>query len=248
MSVEDYLDLAEQAKSKKKKLEYIDKALAMNPEDLDLLMLKLHLSKKDEIRYLQDLADLIKLGEMLLRKHKLFEESRGRFWLVLETRPYMRVRYAYTDALAQNGMMLAAVAECLDMLGLCPNDNLGIRYTLMHLYAYMQDENAALALFKEHGSEYDSQMFLPLAVMYFKLGNFKEAKKYVQQLAAVNKDTKKFLSTLVKDELYNFYEAINPYGYQVNCLEELAHDFLEFTYLFNSAPNFAAWAVKQVKR
>lgn len=45
-------------------------------------------------------------------------------------------------------MMHRAIDEGQRLLDLCENDNLGVRYQLMHLYAYMEDEMHALALHK----------------------------------------------------------------------------------------------------
>ena len=38
----------------------------------------------------------------------------------------------------------------------------------MHLYAYMEDEMHALALHKQFDSYEETQMLLPLAVLYYK--------------------------------------------------------------------------------
>ena len=248
MSDDDIFDLIEQAKSKKKKLEYIEIGLLADPNDLDLALMKIQLTKKDEIQYLQDLESLLKQGEEYLRSEELFDEVMGEFWLVLETRPYMRVYHAYLAALMENGMMLAAMAACRRMLELCRNDNLGIRYYWMHLCAYLMDETAALTILNEHGGEYDTQMYLPLSMLYFKLGKFETAQKYLKQLTEINKDTKKFLSIAAKNDVYSLIRELGPYGFRVNSIEELAQEFLAFRFLFISAPNYAAWAGKVLKR
>lgn len=44
-------------------------------------------------------------------------------------------------------------------------------------------------------------MLLPLAVLYYKLNQFDRAGAYLNRLAAVNKDTKKFLRLAVKNDM-----------------------------------------------
>jgi len=107
-----------------------------------------------------------------MEKSGAFKEYAGEFWTAFETRPYMRVRYTYFDVLISCGMMRRAIDEGQRLLELCENDNLGVRYQLMHLYAYMEDEMHALALHKQFDSYEETQMLLPLAVLYYKLNQF----------------------------------------------------------------------------
>jgi tetratricopeptide (TPR) repeat protein len=59
-----------------------------------------------------------------------FEEGAGNFWLILETRPYMRARTGLASTLWQLGERDAAIGHMRDMLRLNPNDNQGLRYVL----------------------------------------------------------------------------------------------------------------------
>ncbi|KAI0474229.1 hypothetical protein F4859DRAFT_83156 [Xylaria cf. heliscus] len=70
--------------------------------------------------------------EATLRAHPggAFENGVGRFWGLIETRDYMRARFAAADALLQIDTIKAvekALAHFQDMLRLCRSDNLGIR-------------------------------------------------------------------------------------------------------------------------
>ncbi|KAE9973220.1 hypothetical protein BLS_005919 [Venturia inaequalis] len=60
----------------------------------------------------------------------IFEEEEGRFWGIHETRPYMRARYAFVEALVKVGTYDAvevAYDNLRDMLRLCRGDNMGVR-------------------------------------------------------------------------------------------------------------------------
>ena len=60
----------------------------------------------------------------------LFEEHAGHFWGIMETRGYMRARYALVEALLKvktYAAVEAAHAHLMDMLRLCRGDNMGVR-------------------------------------------------------------------------------------------------------------------------
>ena len=130
------------------------------------------------------------------------------------------------------------------LLELCENDNLGVRYQLMHLYAYMEDEMHALALHKQFDSYEETQMLLPLAVLYYKLNQFDKAEDCIKRLAKANKDTKKFLRAAARDQLDDYIGEMSPYGYRPFTMEELLDELMHTSYLFNSVPYFFAWASK----
>ncbi|KAL4862169.1 hypothetical protein BDV12DRAFT_49041 [Aspergillus spectabilis] len=59
-----------------------------------------------------------------------FETGVGRFWSILETRDYMRARFAWASALGDLGTRTGVeeqLAHFMDMLRLCRGDNMGIR-------------------------------------------------------------------------------------------------------------------------
>jgi len=244
-TADDYLDLAEQATSKKKHMEYLRKALELEPDNLDARLQMIACTTEhhlDEQRLA--LQELLALAEQQMKKAGAFKEYAGEFWAVPETRPYMRVRYTYFDVLISCGMMRRAIDEGEELLKLCENDNLGVRYQLMHLYAYMEDELHALALHKRYDSYEETQMLLPLAVLYYKLNQFDKAEDYIKRLAKANKDTKKFLRAAAHDELDDYIDELNPYGYQPFTIEELLDELMKSSYLFDSVPYFFVWASK----
>lgn len=60
----------------------------------------------------------------------VFETQVGHFWGILETRPYMRNRYALVEAILKINTFKAvetALSHIMDMLRLCRSDNMGVR-------------------------------------------------------------------------------------------------------------------------
>jgi hypothetical protein len=82
--------------------------------------------------------EALDLEEQRLRAHpgdfmtpaNVFEEGKGHFWGILETRTYMRNRYALVEALLKvktPDAVAAAFQHLMDMLRLCRGDNMGVR-------------------------------------------------------------------------------------------------------------------------
>jgi tetratricopeptide (TPR) repeat protein len=106
----DYLQKAENAKTKKDALKYAKKALEIDPDFIDAEALVNELSSKN-------MEDLKKRYEQLLTKGKkhledsgiTFRENMGDFWGLVETRPYMRIRNNYMHLLLKMGKYRKAI-------------------------------------------------------------------------------------------------------------------------------------------
>lgn len=248
-TADDYLELAEEAKTKKAAMGYIKKALELEPDNLDALLMQAERNAKYPVDLVVSLPPIIEKGNALMEREGYFREDMGEFWGVLETRPYMRLRYAYLDALKNSGMMRKAAEEGERLMELCESDNLGVRYDLIFLYAYLEEEEKALALF--NASEYskdESQMLLALSILYFKLDQLDTSRDYLKKLRWRNKDTKKFLRLVCRgDEEEIFAAGGSGFGYQPYTIEELVTAFQENVFLLTSVMNYFQWANKQLK-
>lgn len=72
----------------------------------------------------------VEAGEQALGARP-FKEDVGHFWGLLQTRPYMRARAGLAACLWELGEREEAVTHYRDLLRLNPNDNQGVRYTLL---------------------------------------------------------------------------------------------------------------------
>lgn len=244
----DYMMAAHNTKSKKKKLEYVQKALKLEPDNLDAALMNAELTAKHPEELLMTLPALIEKGTEQMKAGGYFQEDMGDFWGVIETRPYMRLRRCYMDTLVWNNMMKKACAEGEELLKLCTNDNLGVRYALMHLYAYLEDEQAALALHKKYGGYEETQMLLPLAVLYFKLGDLDRSMSYLRRLYKVNPETKRFLVAAAADNLEEYADQADPNGYYPGSMSELLYEFMAYAYLFDPLDSFFDWSRRTLKK
>ena len=176
------------------------------------------------------------------------KENIGEYWLIHETRPYMRLRFRYVDLLIGCGMFKKAADECKELLRLCEADNLGVRYTLMHIYAHLEMENEALRLFKKFDGGSDTQMLLPLAMVYYKVGKRDTAKNYLTELAAINKDAKKFFRDIVTGNVDDTMSDEDEFGFIPNTYGELLYDIHHYPFLVLLSTPFFEWADEQLKR
>lgn len=94
--VYDYLEMAKRVSSKAKKREYLEKAKALAPDNMEVLeyLYFLDASEDPEVR-LKIYEKLLKKGREDLESVGLYEECTGHFWDILETRSYMRVMASY---------------------------------------------------------------------------------------------------------------------------------------------------------
>jgi len=143
-SADVFLDRAQEAKSRRERLKWIRKAREIEPDHVDAVLAEIEMTAKNPYEEEMLLFELQKKAEKQLREQGDFgKEAIGDFWLLVGTRPYMRVCHAYVETLLVNRKMRLAAKECESMLRLCSRDNLGIRYTLIHIYAYLEEEKAA---------------------------------------------------------------------------------------------------------
>lgn len=243
-TVYDWLELAEQQKTKKARRECLEKAKALDPRNLDVLMQLLLLEKKQLWEYIPEVQKMLALGKEDLKQRKLYRESMGDFYMVLETRPYMRVMHFYLELLAGCGMIQQAIAVAKEMLKLNKNDNLGIRFYLIALYVYSEDEFNARKLIRTFKDEEDSCLFtMPMALLKFRQGKWDEAKAILKKVKEQYKGFQTFLRDAVKgrDAFYNDDEEIMDM-YQPFTRSELVTMVLDFHFLWDGAQEFFCWA------
>lgn len=97
-----------------------------------------------------------------------FEDDVGLFWGLLETRPYMRARHGLASALWETGQRAEAVAHYEDMLRLNPNDNQGIRYSLIDALLELGRDNEAAKLLTRYRNDSSATWAWSRALLSFR--------------------------------------------------------------------------------
>jgi tetratricopeptide (TPR) repeat protein len=114
--------------SRQKRLNLARQALKISPYCTDAYVLLAEESQNPqeslEMYEKGVLAGKMALGDLFFRKNA------GRFWGILETRPYMRALAGLADCLWKKGEKQEAIGHYREAMRLNPNDNQGIRHIL----------------------------------------------------------------------------------------------------------------------
>ena len=131
--------------------ELAQQALAIDPDCVDALVVMTDLDANTEQDAIAGLKKAVEAGERGLGA-EFFQENKGHFWGILETRPYMRARAQLAELLRAAGSDVQAMQHYEGMLELNPNDNQGLRDPLLGCYlAHGRLEKAAKLLHDYEG-------------------------------------------------------------------------------------------------
>lgn len=243
----DYLDMAYEADSEEDALKYAKKALQLDKNCLDAEVMIAELCIEDSEEMKLKYETLIAKAEAYLEKENILnEENRGIFWGLVETRPYMRLRYAYVRLLIELGKFKRAIKECEDLLDLSNNDNMGVRYLLMSLYAFFEDEMSVNRLYKRFGKEDSSQMLLPMIALYYKMDDYKKAELYLKKLSAVNGELKEVFSGSEELDFDELDEAVELGMYRYGSKEEIMIGMTDSAFLYATTSGLFPWIADRV--
>jgi tetratricopeptide (TPR) repeat protein len=127
-------------------------ALAKDPDCVDALVILADLDTRTLKETVAALQNAVAAGERSLGE-KFFKENKGHFWLILETRPYMRALEHLATVLRARGSNLEAIKNYEKMIGLNPGDNQGVRDPLLGLYLATGKLEGARKLHDDYGDD-----------------------------------------------------------------------------------------------
>ncbi|WP_025685167.1 SEC-C domain-containing protein [Paenibacillus maysiensis] len=158
---------SETSLAKKKKL--ISQARELDPNNVDALLMLSKLAT--------DISEAIKLANsaMTYARDELgedfFVQNKEYFWGMVETRPYMRSKELYAKLVYTSGRISAACEQYEQLLALNPNDNQGIRYSLLLCYLELERFEQAEQLLQSYANEGSTEFqYGKLALEYLQNG------------------------------------------------------------------------------
>ena len=250
-TADDFMELAEQKYKDGDEmgaLRLARKAQKMDPDNLDIDLFLLAGEKESVDKTLRKFQKILEKGKTILEKQGCFQEDVGHFWQVFETRPYIRAKGQYVLTLIHAGKLKKAAQEAEDILQLNEQDNLGMRYTLMHLYAALEDAESAQKLFEKYSDGEESPIFLALTLLYYKLDETDRAQKYLRQLTRVNKGTRAFVRDVITDKVERVLSKIEKQGgFSPFSEEELVEIYDENLPVYLGTPSFFEWLAYELK-
>src|SRR5665647_1368445 len=245
----DFLDMAYEAESEQDALKYAKKALQLDKNCLDAEVMIVELTATDiedlKLRY-EKL--IIKTESYLKGADIMIDENIGHFWGIVETRPYMRLRYSYVNLLIDQGKFKMAIKECEELLVLSENDNLGARYKLFSLYAFLEDEVNVSKLYKRYKEEPSSLMLLAVIALYYKLDNYKKAESYLKKLCAINKEVAEVFGDVEGIDAMEIQDVIESGMYRHGGKEELMVAMFDSGFLYTTTSGLLLWIAERVTK
>jgi len=243
----DYLDMAYQADNMQDALKYAKNALQLDENCLDAQVMIAELTSANSEELKVNYEKFIEKAQKHLKKQGLFDDEEiGHFWGLVETRPYMRLKHSYLRLLLDQGKFRKSIKECEDMIRLSENDNLGVRYLLISLYAFFEDELNLIKLYKKYDEESNSQMLLPIVALYYKLDNYDKAKVYLNKLREVNDEAEDFFCSEDIFETMDMEEVIETGSYRYASKEEIMVAMSDSAYLYSTSAGLILWIAENI--
>lgn len=173
---------AVEAKGKKRQ-KLLQEALDIYPNSPDVYLLMAE-DAKTMLEHRNLIAKAVMAGEKDLGEPFL-KENKGHFWMMTETRPYMRAKEAYATILYTEKNINEALEQYEELLELNPNDNQGIRYTLLTHYIEAEMWHKAERLVSQYDDDAAASFAFNKALLhYFTKGMTSKTK---MQIKAANK-------------------------------------------------------------
>ena len=127
--------------------------------------------------------------------------------------------------LITQGRYRHAISEAEELIRLNENDNLGVRYILMALYCYFENEDKAKVLFDKYPED-SAFMLIPLIALYYKMENDKKIKSYIRKFKNKNLQLQEALEMFMDDaDEDEMEEILHAPMYRPFSLEEVVLAF-----------------------
>ncbi len=153
----------------------------------------------------------VKAGEKVLGQDA-FEDHAGHFWLVFETRPYMRARAGLAECLWDLDKHVEAIDHLRDMLRLNPNDNQGIRYVLLTYLLEDGSQSAVDELLKTYDDGSANWLYSRALHTFRSQGASSAARKHLQAALKSNSHVPAYL--LLEKTIPKELPDTISYGYE----------------------------------
>ena len=170
-----------------------------------------------------------------------FKEDVGLFWVLIETRPYMRARQGLALAQWACGRREEAASGAEDMLRLNPNDNQGIRYLLIDWFLQLGQDDKAALLFKRYERDGGTEWLWPATLAAFRAkGDAPASRNALKRAIAANANVATYL--LGRNKLPRRMPDLIATG---NVDEAVAH-VEQAMPTWTNTPGALEWLAKQV--
>ena len=234
----------------KKQAAIARKALKLDPDNVDALLILAEQPSRRIFDTISGYREAVQAGERSLGKD-FIKEHAGYFWGMHETRPYMRA----LERLAANLRKIAAEDEELEsvlveakeiyqkMLWLNPNDNQGVRYSLLCVLLELEHNDEAEKLYKQYEDDYSVWWLYSRALLdYRKHGDTAKSQKSLAEAIEYNKHFPLYLLRRKR------FPAKPPGSYSSGDASEAAYYMDDSVFAWAKTPGAIDWVKKCVDK
>jgi len=176
------------------RIELAERALQVCADCADAWVLLAEESANTLDKALDNYRKGVAAGERALGE-SAFEEDKGHFWGLLETRPYMRACLGLAQCQWDKGERDAAIRRYQRMLILNPNDNQGVRQLLLGCLMDERRHDEAEALILEYPEEWSACWHFSRALLVYRYEQDTEnSRTYRAQALKCNKHVPAYLA------------------------------------------------------
>jgi tetratricopeptide (TPR) repeat protein len=183
---------AMQAADEEERRAWLRRALEVDPECVDALSILARMDARSAEERAERLQEVVAIAARRLGPDA-FEEGKGHFWGLIETRPYMRARTELAWTLLALGREDEAIEHVEEMLELNPRDNQGLRYTLLGLLLLRGELDAARALVERFDDDISPTFAWGEVLIAFLDGDLERAAAGVVEARADNPHAEAYL-------------------------------------------------------
>jgi tetratricopeptide (TPR) repeat protein len=169
------------------------RALRLDPDCVDALVVLADLDAQTQREMIEGLQKAVAAGERSLGE-KFIRENKGHFWLLLETRPYMRAMEQLAGLLRGEGISLDAIKVYKRMLELNPNDNQGVRDPLLGLHLETGDLKEARELLQKYKEDASANFAWARVLERFLAGESDQASAALKKARRANRHVELYLA------------------------------------------------------
>lgn len=239
----DLLEQAQYADTREERIRLAKKAMKMDPDNIEAEFMVRSGEAKDMDSLLSIYPELIEKSFKILSKQGITRrKDKGEFYSLIETRPLMRIYLAYIQSLLNVGRFGKAMHICEEVLKLNENDNMGVRYILMSLYAFFEDTKKAEALAERFEQEDCAFMLLPQLALCFKTEDYEKADRLLSTLAEKIPGGRHAFKELDDMEVEDIL-AMDPEYYEPYSVQEIELAYSENYFLYDGMPDFLPWVI-----
>lgn len=223
-------DEAMESPSEKQSKKLLKQALQLKPDFLDA-KIELAILQPDIYKQIKELEKLESVEKERLVKEGCFLHNIGSFYGILDTRPYIRLLYTIASLYQQMGAYRKAMDIYETIITLNTNDNTGSRFSLMGIYASLEEQEKIEELFNKYPED-NVPFHLFQSVFAFKICDYTKARRHIRKVQSFVPTFKKLINGTLKEKELDFD---SPAGYySPYSLEEVLMYMNEFEDLFTN--------------